>query len=104
TIPLLNSQHRVVAVLGGTPRDDAGWKLATDGAAALLQERKARIRLTDDALHHRRAQDAFPALARGVAHGGGRTEPAEVRQNAANTQLTDELLAHPHFQLPGRFR
>ncbi|KAJ7489987.1 hypothetical protein B0H11DRAFT_1912509 [Mycena galericulata] len=98
TIPLLDSQRRVIAVLGGTPRDDAGWKVVTDGAAALLKERQSRIRLTDEQLHHRRAQDAFPAIPRGVAHGGGRKEPGEVGNNAANTQLTDELLAHEYFQ------
>ncbi|KAJ7430000.1 hypothetical protein B0H11DRAFT_1765873 [Mycena galericulata] len=98
TIPLLDSQRRVIAVLGGTPRDDTGWKVVTDGAAALLKERQSRIRLTDEQLHHRRAQDAFPAIPRGVAHGGGRKEPGEVANNVANTQLTDELLAHEYFQ------
>ncbi|KAJ6592958.1 hypothetical protein B0H19DRAFT_1055618 [Mycena capillaripes] len=98
TIPLLDAQRRVIAVLGGTPRDHAGWKVVTGGAAALLEERQPRIKLATEALHHRRAQDAFPAIARGVAHGGGRMEPAEVHQNGTNTQLTDELLAHDYIQ------
>ncbi|KAJ7718977.1 hypothetical protein B0H14DRAFT_2643134 [Mycena olivaceomarginata] len=98
TIPLLDAQRRVIAVLGGTPRDHAGWKTVTDGAAALLEERQPRIKLTQEALHHRRAQDAFPAIARGVAHGGGRMEPGEVHQNVANTLLTDELRAHDYIQ------
>ncbi|KAJ7197840.1 hypothetical protein GGX14DRAFT_573992 [Mycena pura] len=98
TIPLLDSQRRVIAILGGTPRDHAGWKTVTDGAALLLEERQSRLELTPEALHHRRARDAFPAIARGVAHGGGRLEPGEVRQNAMNTRLTDELLAHEFFQ------
>ncbi|KAJ7445124.1 hypothetical protein B0H11DRAFT_1746928, partial [Mycena galericulata] len=87
-----------IAVLGGAPRDAAGWKVVTDGAAALLKERESRVRLPEERLHHRRAQEAFPALARGIAHGGGRTEPGEVRNNVTNTQLTDELLAHEYFQ------
>jgi hypothetical protein len=95
---LLDSQRCVIAVLGGTPRDHAGWKTVTDGAALLLEERQSRLKLTLEALHHRRAQDAFPAIARGVAHGGGRLEPGEVHQNPTNTQLTDELLAHDFIQ------
>ncbi|KAJ7816878.1 hypothetical protein B0H14DRAFT_3475060 [Mycena olivaceomarginata] len=79
-------------------RDHAGWKTVTDGAAALLEERQPRIKLTQEALHHRRAQDAFPAIARSVAHGGGRMEPGEVHQNVANTLLTDELRAHDYIQ------
>ncbi|KAJ6592982.1 hypothetical protein B0H19DRAFT_1204885 [Mycena capillaripes] len=98
TIPLLDAQRRVIAVLGGTPRDHAGWKVVTGGAAALLEKRQPRIKLATEALHHRRAQDAFPAIACGVAHGGGRMEPAEVHQNDTNTQLTDELLAHDYIQ------
>ncbi|KAJ7840297.1 hypothetical protein B0H14DRAFT_2587526 [Mycena olivaceomarginata] len=98
TIPLLDAQCCVIAVLGGMPRDHAGWKTVTDGAAALLEERQSRIKLTTEALHHRRALDEFPAIARSVAHGGGRMEPGEVYQNDANTQLTDELLVHDYTQ------
>ncbi|KAJ7309166.1 hypothetical protein DFH08DRAFT_719429, partial [Mycena albidolilacea] len=96
--PILDSHRRVIALLGGTPRDQAGWKAATDGAAALLEERVARIRLSDERLHHRRAQDSFPAIARGLLHGGGQIEPGELCNNVSNTQLTDELLADPCFQ------
>ncbi|KAJ7858711.1 hypothetical protein B0H14DRAFT_3447168 [Mycena olivaceomarginata] len=98
TIPILDSHRRVIALLGGTPRDEAGWKAATDGAAGLLEERLARIRLSDERLHHRRAQDSFPAIARGLSHGGGQMEPGELCNNVSNTQLTDELLADPCFQ------
>ncbi|KAJ7742390.1 hypothetical protein B0H14DRAFT_3515115 [Mycena olivaceomarginata] len=98
TIPILDSHRRVIALLGGTPRNQAGWKAATDGAAALLEERVARIRLSDERLHHCRAQDSFPAIARGLSHGGGQIEPGELCNNVSNTQLTDELLANPCFQ------
>jgi hypothetical protein len=37
-------------------------------------------------------------LARGWSHGGGQTEPGELCNNVANTQATDELLAHPYFR------
>ncbi|KAJ6456532.1 hypothetical protein C8R45DRAFT_844872 [Mycena sanguinolenta] len=87
-------------VLGSTPRDTSSWKGVTDGAFALLEERRHRIRLPEDQLHHRRAheQEAFPALAYGWSHGGGQTELGELCQNVANTCLTDELLAHEFFR------
>ncbi|KAJ7785441.1 hypothetical protein B0H14DRAFT_2400606 [Mycena olivaceomarginata] len=97
-IPIIDSQRRVVTVLGGMPRDTDGWKKLTDRAAALLRERLPRIRLTNERLHQCRALDSFPALARGWSHGGGQTEPGELCNNVANTQLTDELLSHTYFQ------
>jgi hypothetical protein len=80
------------------PRNTDGWKKLTDGAAALLCERLPRIQLTNERLHHCRALDSFPTLACGWSHGGGQTEPGELCNNVANTQLTDELLSHTYFQ------
>ncbi|KAJ7734488.1 hypothetical protein DFH07DRAFT_905932 [Mycena maculata] len=98
TIPILDARRRVIAVLGGTPRDAADWKTVTDGAAAMLMERAERVRLSNDALHHRRAQEPFAPLARGLSHGGGQTELSEIFQSPPNMHLTDELLAHRYFQ------
>lgn len=97
-IPLLDSHRRLIALLGGTPRDVAGWKIATDGAAALLAERVERVRLDEEAMQHRRAQDPYAAIARGISHGGGQTEPGNLCNNVTNTELTDELLAHKYFK------
>ncbi|KAJ7833326.1 hypothetical protein B0H14DRAFT_2199941, partial [Mycena olivaceomarginata] len=101
-IPIIDRQCWVVTVLGGMPRDTDRWKKVTDGATTLLCERLPRIRLSNERLHHRRALDPFPGLARGWSHGSGQTEPGELCNNVANTQLTDELLAHKYFhQLAG---
>ncbi|KAJ7209891.1 hypothetical protein B0H12DRAFT_988950, partial [Mycena haematopus] len=96
--PLLDKHRRLIALLGGMPADVIGWKTVTDGALRLLLERLPRIRLSDEELHHRRALESFPAIARGLSHGGGQTEPGELCQNVANTKLTDELVAHAYFQ------
>ncbi|KAJ7259117.1 hypothetical protein B0H12DRAFT_1201759 [Mycena haematopus] len=103
TIPILDSHRRLIALLGGTPRDVGAWKTVTDGAARLLLERIARIRLPEERLHHRRAQESFPALARGISHGGGQTQPGELHHNVANTQLTEELLVHEYFRRIAHF-
>ncbi|KAJ7177324.1 hypothetical protein C8R43DRAFT_942589 [Mycena crocata] len=98
SIPILDKNRRVVAVLGGKPRDLIEWQAVTEGASTLLRERLDRIRLSDKQLNHHRAQEAFPALARGWSHGGGQLEPGELTNNVANTELTDELLAHEYFK------
>ncbi|KAJ7337610.1 hypothetical protein DFH08DRAFT_964581 [Mycena albidolilacea] len=97
TIPILDRHQHIIALLGGTPRDTVGWQTVTDGASQLLLDCVPRIRLTEERMHHRRAQEPFPAIARGVSHGGGQTELGELRNNIANTQLTDELLVHEYF-------
>ncbi|KAJ7460536.1 hypothetical protein FB451DRAFT_1341308 [Mycena latifolia] len=74
------------------PRDLVGWKTVTDGAACLLQERAACIRLTEERLHHRRALDSFPAVA-----------CSELCNNTTNTKLTDELMAHKYFRRLAEF-
>ncbi|KAJ7351494.1 hypothetical protein DFH08DRAFT_694754 [Mycena albidolilacea] len=96
-MPIIDRQRRVIAVLGGTPRDVVEWKRITDGAARMLREHLPRIRLPPERLHHRRAQESFAAIARGPSHGGGQTELGELQNNVANTQLTDELLASEYF-------
>ncbi|KAJ6502987.1 hypothetical protein DFH09DRAFT_1335755 [Mycena vulgaris] len=98
TIPIIDSHRRLIALLGGTPRDVVGWQAATDGAAALLEERATRIRVGEDDMNHRRAQEPYAAVSRGASHGGGQTEPGDLQNNKTNTKVTDELLAHPHFQ------
>ncbi|KAJ7312751.1 hypothetical protein DFH08DRAFT_1043994 [Mycena albidolilacea] len=100
TIAILDSRRRVIALLGGMPKDTEDWAKVTKRASDLMEDRESRIRLSEDKLHHRRAQEgeSYPPLSRGLSHGGGQTEPGELHQNATNTQLTDELLQDPDIQ------
>ncbi|KAJ7796793.1 hypothetical protein B0H14DRAFT_3549608 [Mycena olivaceomarginata] len=100
TIAILDSRQRVIALLGGMPKDTEEWAKVTKRASDLMEDRESRIRLSEDKLHHRRAQEgeSYPPLSRGLSHGGGQTEPGELHQNATNTQLTDELLQDPDIQ------
>ncbi|KAJ7170395.1 hypothetical protein C8R43DRAFT_876069 [Mycena crocata] len=101
--PNSGQQTAVIAVLGGMPWDVVGWQTVVDGATKLMEERLSRIRLTEEQLHHRRAEESFPAIARGWSHGGGQTEPGELCNNIANTKLTDELLRHDYFKRLAQF-
>ncbi|KAF8192035.1 hypothetical protein K438DRAFT_1965309 [Mycena galopus ATCC 62051] len=100
TIAILDSRRRVIALLGGTPKNTEDWAKVTKRVSDLMEERQTRIRLSEDKLHHRRAQetDPYAAVGRGLSHGGGQTEPGELYQNATNTNLTDDLLQDPDIQ------
>ncbi|KAJ7821735.1 hypothetical protein B0H13DRAFT_2241710 [Mycena leptocephala] len=60
SIPIVDSQGRIIAVLGGMPSDVLGWKKVTDAAAQLLEKREPgelchnepNTRLTDEFLRH----------------------------------------------------
>ncbi|KAJ6499897.1 hypothetical protein DFH09DRAFT_1102819, partial [Mycena vulgaris] len=99
TIPLLDSQRRIIALLGGMPRDLAAWKVVTDGAAACSKTVPLVCASRKNACTTVERKTAFlpwPA--------DGRTaEPGELQNNTANTQVTDELLAHEFFQRIARF-
>ncbi|KAJ7839242.1 hypothetical protein B0H14DRAFT_2787596, partial [Mycena olivaceomarginata] len=94
TIPILNSRRRIIALLGGTPRDVEGWEKVTQGAASLLQDACGKVKLTDEKLQHCRAQDTYAAVSWWVSHGGGQM----LQQNLTNTRITDDLMAHKFFK------
>lgn len=98
---VLDSQRRIIAVLGGQPNDD-GWKTVVDGAARFMDERLHRVSITEAGMHHRRAQggaeEGYAPISRGWSHGGGQLRPGELQNSAANQELTDELLAERYYQ------
>ncbi|KAJ7164584.1 hypothetical protein C8R43DRAFT_1122461 [Mycena crocata] len=98
SLPIVDSKGRIIAVLGGMPADTVGWKRVTDSAAQMLAERVVEGSFTTDQLYHRRAQEPYPSLSRGISHGGGQGEPGELCNNDANTLLTDDFLRAECFQ------
>ncbi|KAJ7245963.1 hypothetical protein C8J57DRAFT_1523833 [Mycena rebaudengoi] len=98
TIQILDSHRRLIALLGGKPKDLVGWQIVTDGCAKLLEAQMARGKFSEDDLNHRRAQEPYPSISRGISFGGGQTEPGELCNNEENIRLSDELLAHPFFK------
>ncbi|KAF7358257.1 hypothetical protein MVEN_00874700 [Mycena venus] len=97
SIPIMDSHGCIIAILGGMPRDIERWKTVTDGAAKLMEDNAHRLSVSEEQLNHRRAHGSYPSIARGVSHGGGQTEPGNLQTNKKNKRVTDELLAHEHF-------
>ncbi|KAJ7787573.1 hypothetical protein B0H14DRAFT_2399321 [Mycena olivaceomarginata] len=98
SIPILDSTGRIIAVLGGMPFNVEGWQQVTDRAAQLMETQASKGCFSAEQLHHRRAQEPYPQVSRGLSHGGGQLEPGELCNNVANTKLTDEFLQDSSFQ------
>ncbi|KAJ7909889.1 hypothetical protein B0H13DRAFT_1616181 [Mycena leptocephala] len=95
--PIIDCHGLIIAVLGGFPRDHAGWKIITDTAAKLMEENAYRLSHSDEQPHHRRAQEPFPAVSRLYVPTIGLQAPGNLQHNKKNTKVTDELLAHECF-------
>ncbi|KAJ7614716.1 hypothetical protein DFH06DRAFT_1274411 [Mycena polygramma] len=80
------------------PKDVAAWKVVTDRAAFLMGTRAETGSFSTEQLHHRRAQEPYPSISRGISHGGGQTEPGELQNNISNTRLTDDFMREECFQ------
>ncbi|KAJ7791295.1 hypothetical protein B0H14DRAFT_3094503 [Mycena olivaceomarginata] len=80
------------------PFDVEGWQQVTDRAAQLMETQASKGCFSAEQLHHRRAQEPYPQVSRGLSHGGGQLEPGELCNNVANTKLTDEFLQDSSFQ------
>ncbi|KAF7345127.1 hypothetical protein MSAN_01888700 [Mycena sanguinolenta] len=99
TIAILDSRRRAIGLLGGQPKDVVGWAKVIEHVSDALQRRIPDLELPESELHHRRAYDEepFPAVSRGLSHGGGQTQPGRLQQNVTNTRITDEFLEDPIF-------
>ncbi|KAF8145823.1 hypothetical protein K438DRAFT_2028599 [Mycena galopus ATCC 62051] len=95
TIAILDSRRRVIGLLGGVPQGAEDWAEVTERASKRMHERLGRLSLSPEKLDHRRAQEPYAPVSRGVSHGGGQMEPGNLQQNDTNTIVTDELLADP---------
>ncbi|KAJ7846840.1 hypothetical protein B0H14DRAFT_3677681 [Mycena olivaceomarginata] len=90
TIPIIDSHRRLIALLGGKPKDLLGWKKVTDSAAHLLESPLPRAHFTVETLSidmHilSRPTLLFPA-------------PGELCNHPDNIEITDEMLEHECFQ------
>ncbi|KAJ3762631.1 hypothetical protein EV360DRAFT_35268 [Lentinula raphanica] len=94
TIPISDADGRVTVVIVYPANKTI--QTATEEAAALLCELRPQASFTNKQKYYRRGN--FPQLSAGVAHGRGRTKPANVVQNEKNAEVVEQLLASPAFQ------
>ncbi|KAJ3817026.1 hypothetical protein F5880DRAFT_1632520 [Lentinula raphanica] len=94
TVPISDSEGRVVALLVYPANESI--KTASEEAACLLRDLRSEASFTSKQKHHRRGN--FPQISAGVAHGGGRTRPANIVQNPDNAAVVDQLVGSSAFQ------
>ncbi|KAF7323378.1 hypothetical protein HMN09_00118700 [Mycena chlorophos] len=82
-------------VLGGRPKDATGWRAVVDGAFSAFMQTAPKLKISEEAYHHRRAQTPFAAVACGVSHGGGQLEPGILKQTKTASATNSRLVAGP---------
>ncbi|KAJ3827756.1 hypothetical protein F5880DRAFT_1451473, partial [Lentinula raphanica] len=94
TIPIADSVGLVMALVV-YPADESIKKAAKEGAD-LLHNLRPEASFTFKQKHHRRGK--FPQISAGIAHGGGRTKPANIVQNSNNAAVVNQLVTSSAFQ------
>jgi hypothetical protein len=66
---LVDSEDRVIGILGGQPKNAAEWERVCKEAAEALENLRSSCSFSNKQTNHRRG--AFPAVAVGISHGNG---------------------------------
>ncbi|KAJ7291857.1 hypothetical protein C8J57DRAFT_1212279 [Mycena rebaudengoi] len=100
TIPILDVQRRIIALLGGMPRDVEGWKATTNEVAELMEAQRCRTSFSDANTHHRWVDSECPyaCISCGVSHRCGQLQPGELCNTETHELLASELRQHPCFK------
>ncbi|KAF8157445.1 hypothetical protein K438DRAFT_1986568 [Mycena galopus ATCC 62051] len=95
--PLRSSIHDVESshFLVVAPHGAEDWAEVTERTSKRMHEQLGCLSLSPEKLDHRRAQEPYAPVSRGVSHGGDQMEPGNLQQNETNTIVTNELLADP---------
>ncbi|KAK7464094.1 hypothetical protein VKT23_006255 [Stygiomarasmius scandens] len=95
--PIIDLEGTFCGLLAGRPHDAGEWD-SNVHPEATRAIKKSRNKCSFTKKQRKGRRGNFPALTAGVAHGGGRTHPANVVNNSANTGVLDRLARHPSFQ------
>jgi hypothetical protein len=94
TMPVLDSEGRLVAILAGHP-DDECWPDLSREAAEMLEKAGKECIIPAKGRDHRRGN--FSGLATGISHGGGQKSPRSLRNTPHNADILDKLNQQPPF-------
>jgi|SRR5271169_1218655 len=93
SMPILDSEGRIVAILAGCPNDKC-WPELNRQAAKALEEARVRCNMRDK--KHRRG--IFPSLRGGVLLGGGQTMPMNAKNGDQAGEIVTDLNGRESFR------
>ncbi|KAF4612565.1 hypothetical protein D9613_012692 [Agrocybe pediades] len=93
--PILDGEQRIIAVCAGQP-DDLSWPDLASKAFASVERARDKCSFPKKAQDHRRG--TFSALSCGISHGGGQTEPGNLKNTQKNERQLESLLSNNAFR------
>jgi len=100
SIPLVDAEGRIFAVLAGQPVDE-NWPEVQQQGADCLEEARLQCNVSSYGFKHRRG--AFPTLRCGVSYGGGQTKPQNLCNGPRNQKILEEINGQDCFKRIARF-
>ncbi|KIY52347.1 hypothetical protein FISHEDRAFT_28449, partial [Fistulina hepatica ATCC 64428] len=91
TVPIVDSDGRVVIVLAGQP-DDVGWESVHDEVVEALRKAHAEV---DWAKEKENPRGVFDSLFCGISYGGGQKHPKNLRHEDETKRVLDALNNDP---------
>ncbi|THU94601.1 hypothetical protein K435DRAFT_668150 [Dendrothele bispora CBS 962.96] len=95
SVPIVDSQERIIALLAGNPVNDSSWPAIIEEAARELEDAREQLIVDKEAQEHRRGK--YVAASVGNSIGGGQ-KPMPFKQHPANDPVIQRLLSSKPFE------
>ncbi|KAF9028261.1 hypothetical protein BDZ89DRAFT_1133723 [Hymenopellis radicata] len=93
TRPILDASNRIIALLGGQPREQPGKQTGMSFRAALKMAKNTIIRIMDRLPFHSHRRGPCKERTMGASYGGGQTQPSILRQAPNEAPFLEEMLS-----------
>ncbi|KAF9006329.1 hypothetical protein BDZ89DRAFT_966005 [Hymenopellis radicata] len=93
TRPILDASNRIIALLGGQPREQPGKQTGMSFRAALKMAKNTIIRIMDRLPFHSHRRGPCKERTMGASYGGGQTQPSILRQVPNEAPFLEEMLS-----------
>ncbi|THU78668.1 hypothetical protein K435DRAFT_876387 [Dendrothele bispora CBS 962.96] len=96
SVPIVDSQERIIALLAGNPVNDLSWPAIIEEAARELEDAREQLIVDKEAQEHRRGKYVVASVGNSI--GGGQKHPMPFKQHPANDPVIQRLLSSKPFE------